>query len=116
MSDTLPGLDTDPLTDIAAMLRRIGCRSYALHVTDTTYYSARNPDATNGAKRVGMHLTIVGRTYYEAVINALGNPKVTERVMTTGTRAWSANADTDDRKLLVEGVSFQHHDDWEARE
>lgn len=115
MTDMLPGLDTDPLTDIAAMLRQIGCRSYALHVTDTTYYSARNPDASETATRPNFHLTIVGRTHFEAVIAALDSPKVTERVMTVGVRAWSAEPDTDDRRLLVEGVSFQHHDDWKAR-
>ncbi len=28
---------------------------------------------------------------------------------------WWAEVNTPDLRLLIEGVSFQHHDDWEAK-
>ena len=103
----------NPLADLVAILDRLDCHSYTLHATDRTYYGAQNPAAT-AAQRVELRLTIVGRTHFEALCAALG-AKPTERVVAHGQRSWWAEADTDDRRLLIEGVSFAHQDDWEPR-
>ena len=102
------------LATIAALLDDLDCRSYSLHATDSGYWTERNPDG-DGDGRTDLRLTIVGRTAFEAVCSAIGaTPK--ERIVHAGQRHWWADADTKTRRLLIEGVSFQHHDDWEARD
>lgn len=101
-----------PLAEVVALLDRLGCTSYTLHATDRSYYASQNPD--RAVARVDLRLTIVGRTFLEQVCAALG-VKPVERIVNPGQRAWHAEADTPTRRLLIEGVSFQHHDDWEPR-
>lgn len=107
---TLPVNELRALVDV---LDQIDCHSYTLHATDSTYYSARNPATAEGS-RISLRLTIIGRTQFEQVCARL-SAKATERVFLPGQRAWWAEADTQNRRLLIEGVSFQHHDDWEPR-
>lgn len=101
------------LTTIAQLLDELGCHSYSLHVTDSGYYADRNPERSSEG-RVSLHLTIIGRTAFEAVADAIG-AKPKERIVHVGQRSWWAEADTKTRRLLIEGVSFQHHDDWQPR-
>lgn len=55
------------------------------------------------------------RTDFERVCQRL-RLKVTERrYVQTGQRAWFAEQDNADHRLLVECVSFEHHADWEPR-
>lgn len=102
-----------PLAEVVAVLEVLGCRSYTLHATDSGYWTAR-AHGDGAEARINIRLTIVGRTAFEQVCAALGaQPK--ERVIHVGQRSWFAEADTTARRLLIEGVSFQHHDDWEPR-
>lgn len=101
------------LTAIAELLDEQGCRSYSLHASDAGWWADRNPDGGSDG-RPSVRLTIIGRTAFEAIATAVGaTPK--ERVMRMGQRSWWAESDTASRRLLIEGVSFQHHDDWEPR-
>lgn len=102
------------LSEIVDLLESIDCHSYTLHATDCTFYSARNPNA-EAAKRTDLRLTIIGRTAFEQMCERL-KAKPLERIVHFGQRAWWAASDTDTRRLLIEGVSFQHHDDWQPRE
>ncbi len=112
--DALPGMDsTSELRQLVDLLDQIGCRSYSLHATDRRFYAAQNPGAAD-AQRVSLRLTVVGRAPFEQICTAL-NVQPTERTHHVGQRAWWAEADTNTRRLLIEGVSFQHHDDWEPR-
>lgn len=106
-------LKTDPLAELVGILGQLDCRSYTLHATDSGYWTARaTGDGRDG--RINIRLTVVGRTAFEQVCAALGaQPK--ERVVHVGQRSWFAETDTTDRRLLIEGVSFQYHDDWEPR-
>lgn len=102
-----------PHLAVAQLLDRLDVHSYSMHVTDQTYYSARLPES-EAAKRVNIRLTIVGRSGFMKVCTELKQePK--ERMVNAGQRAWWAEADSPDRKLLIEGVSFQHHNDWLAK-
>lgn len=101
------------LADLMALLDEIECRAYTLHATDSSYWTARNSNLDNTG-RVNLRLTIIGRGQFEQVCSLLG-AKATERIVNTGQRSWWAESNSDTRKLLIEGVSFQHHDDWEAR-
>ena len=103
-----------PLAEIVAVLDQIECRSYTLHATDSGYWTARAHGDELDEVRINIRLTIVGRTAFEQVCKAVGaQPK--ERVVHVGQRSWFAEADTTARRLLIEGVSFQHHHDWEIR-
>lgn len=102
------------LAELVALLDDIDCHSFTLHATDSTFYAARNPDATDNTKRINIRLTIIGRTDFEQVCTLIG-AKATERVVNPGQRSWWAESDTATRRLLIEGVSFQHQDDWEPR-
>lgn len=101
------------LTAVAEVLDDIDCHSYSLTVTDKTFWSARNPDMSDGV-RVNLRLMIVGRTAFEAFCLAI-EARPQERIVNPGQRSWWAESDTKTRRLLVEGVSFQHHEDWEPR-
>lgn len=101
------------LASIAKLIDDIGCESFSLHVTDRRYYAARMPNS-DSAKYVDMHLTIVGRTAFEEVATLL-NAKPKERIVNVGQRAWVAEIYDGSLRLLLDGVSFQHHDDWEPR-
>ena len=101
------------LATIVELLDDIDCHSFTLHATDTTFYSARNPEGIAGG-RINLRLTIVGRYAFEEVCARLG-AKPHERIVQVGQRSWWAEADTETRRLLIEGVSFQHHDDWQPR-
>ena len=103
------------LTAIAQLLDDLDCHSYSLYATDSGWWTERAIGKADAKEpRVSLRLTIIGRTHYEAVCLAL-EAKATERVVQMGQRQWWAESDTSARKLLIEGVSFQHHDDWEAR-
>lgn len=101
------------LASIASLINDVGCESYSLHVTDRRYYADRLPNS-DSAKYVDIRLTIVGRTAFEEIATLLG-AKTTERIVHVGQRAWVAETKSNDVRLLLEGVSFQHHDDWEPR-
>lgn len=111
------------LLAIAELLNEQECHSYTLHATDSGFWTARAPQGAQPGVRAGraerdgrasLSLTIIGRTQFEGICLAIGvTPK--ERVMHVGQRSWWAESDTSTRRLLIEGVSFQHHDDWESR-
>lgn len=104
---------SNPHLAAAQLLDRLDVHSYTMHVTDRTYYSARLPDS-EAAKRVDIRLTIVSRSDFMKVCAELKcSPK--ERIVNAGQRAWWAESDSPGRRLLIEGVSFQHHDDWLAK-
>lgn len=101
------------LCEVAALLDELECRSYSLSATDAAYWAARRSEEVRDG-RPNIRLTIIGRTMFEAVCTAVGvTPK--ERMTNPGQRGWFAEADSSTRRLLIEGVSFQHHDDWEVR-
>jgi hypothetical protein len=55
------------------------------------------------------------RMEFERVIDAFGaKPKERDYRM-PGQREWFAEKDTDGRRLLLQCVSFEHHDDWQPR-
>lgn len=52
------------------------------------------------------------RTDFERTCEALGAKKVEVRNWQVGERRYSAEHDTDRRRLLIQCVSFRHHDDF----
>lgn len=111
--DVVPA--TNELRALVDILDRLSIQAYTLHVTDGRFYADRSPDAVAGSRRqVSIRLTVIGRTFFEGLCAAL-HAKPTERVVHPGQRSWWAESDTATRRLLIEGVSFQHHDDWQPR-
>lgn len=103
------------LKALVDLLDRLSIHSFSLHATDRGFYGDRTQsDRPAGSRAVELRLTIVGRTFFEQVCDAL-RAKPTERMVLFGQRSWWAEADNSTRRLLIEGVSFQHHDDWEPR-
>ena len=72
------------------------------------------------AKKVGdtrpdISLWVTYRTEFLRVCEAFGIKPVERIAHQPGQREWYAERDTDDRRLLVQCVSFEHHEDWEPR-
>lgn len=64
--------------------------------------------------RPGVSMWMRYRTDYEQVVERLRLKSVERRATQHGQREWHAERDTDDMRLLVQCVSFEHHEDWEA--
>ncbi len=71
--------------------------------------------ATPLEPRSNMQLHLRTRTDFEAVCRRLGAKGHERKFPPRGQRSWWAEADTGTRKLLIQCVSFEHHDDWEPR-
>jgi hypothetical protein len=56
------------------------------------------------------------RTDFEALCAHLKAKPVERMAHQPGQREWYAEHDTDERRLLIQCVSFPHHDDWQPRE
>ncbi len=100
--------------EITGTLHALGIDGYTLHITRPGYHIRRNPNASENGKKVSIRVTVIGRNDFHKLARHY-NAKVTERAMQHGVRGWWAEADNPDRRLLIEGVSFRHHDDWEAK-
>lgn len=55
------------------------------------------------------------RTDFERLCDDLGVKPKEARYSPEGQRLWSANHDTTERRLLIQVVSFKHHQDWQPR-
>lgn len=55
------------------------------------------------------------RTEFFTLCERLGAKPEERRFAPAGQREWYAESDTLTRRLLVQCVSFEHHDDWEPR-
>lgn len=102
-------LTTTPITEIKAIvdvLAELGI--------DALHFRA---DAKKvGDTRPDISLWITYRSEFLRVCEAFGLKPVERRYAGEGQRAWFAERDTDDRRLLVQCVSFEHHHDWEPRQ
>lgn len=68
-----------------------------------------------GDPRPSMSMWLRYRTDFERFCAAL-KTKVKERGYSPeGQREWYAEHDTADRRLLIQCVSFKHHEDWQPR-
>jgi hypothetical protein len=72
------------------------------------------------AKHVGDHRPDISlwtqtRTDFERLCAHLKAKPAERRYRPVGQREWCAEHDTDERRLLLQCVSFAHHDDWEER-
>lgn len=66
--------------------------------------------------RPDVSLWVTYRTEFLRVCEAFQLKPVERRYAGPGQRAWFAERDTNDRRLLVQCVSFEHHHDWEPRQ
>lgn len=66
-------------------------------------------------KRARINLWISSRTDYFRLCDHLKLTPTEKRYQGLGQREWWAEADTPARALLIQCVSFEHHDDWEPR-
>lgn len=55
------------------------------------------------------------RTDLFALCDSLGVKPREDRYNPEGQRHWHAEHDTEQRRLLIQCCSLQHHDDWEAK-
>lgn len=69
-----------------------------------------------GDQRPDVSLWVTYRTEFLRVCEAFGIKPQERPYSRTGQREWFAERDTASRRLLVQCVSFEHHDDWEPRE
>jgi len=92
------------LKELVDQLADLGIDPLHLHTDGHT--NIRPPD---------YRLWLRTRTDFFAVCEAFGLKPTEARWAPEGQRSWSAAKDTDDRRLLVQCVSFEHHDDWEPR-
>lgn len=68
-----------------------------------------------GDLRPNVSLWTQTRTDFETLCDAWKMKPVERTYTPEGQRAWCAERDTNDRRLLVQCVSFAHHDDWQPR-
>lgn len=95
----------DTIKGLVDVLHRLRMSPLHLHV-DAKHVGDTRPD---------VKLWLRCRTDFEAFCAELGVRPVEARWNPEGQRSWSAEHDTPERRLLVQCVSFQHHDDWEPR-
>lgn len=96
------------LVALAQVLADVECRSYTLSVVDRR-------DHLGDSHAVTMTLTITGRGAFLAVCAQLGVTPREARYAPPGQRLWHADSEASARHLLVTGLSYPHHDDWEPR-
>jgi hypothetical protein len=91
-----------PLKALVDQLADLGIDPLHLHTDGHT--EIRPPD---------FRLWLRTRTDFERVCDALDLKPKRSRWDPEGQRSYSATKDTDEARLLVQVVSFRHHDDWE---
>ncbi|WGL50668.1 hypothetical protein P5P86_11905 [Nocardioides sp. BP30] len=66
-------------------------------------------------RRPSMTTWIRYRTDFERVCDAFKAKPTERRYSQPGQREWYAESDTATRRLLIQCVSFEHHEDWQPR-
>jgi hypothetical protein len=62
-----------------------------------------------------VHVLVAKRSDFMRVCEHLGKAPTEAKYQQLGQRRWWLEHDTDERSLLIECVSFKHHDDWEEK-
>lgn len=86
-----------------------------LHDLDLSPLHLRVDAKHVGDTRPDVSMWLRYRTDFERFCAAVGVKPVPARFDSADQRSWSAEHDTADRRLLVQCVSFKHHDDWEPK-
>ena len=86
-----------------------------LHELDLSPLHARIDAKRISDTRIDISLWMQTRTDFETFTAALGAKPVERRFSPDGQREWFAEHDTPERRLLVQVVSFRHHDDWQEK-
>jgi hypothetical protein len=95
----------ETIKDLVGQLHALGVSPLHLQV-DAKHVGDTRPD---------VRLWLRYRTDFERFCAALGIHAKESRWDPEGQRSWSAEHDMEDRRLLVQCVSFKHHADWEPR-
>lgn len=106
MSDTLDLPPINAIKEIVDVLADMGI--------DPLHLNADGRKPTDG--RHDIRLWLRYRTEFEAVCERLRLKPAERPFRQHGQREWFAVGDNDDRHLLVQCVSFEHHHDWISRE
>jgi hypothetical protein len=106
VSEQLAIVPTSAIKELVDILEDLGIDPLTLHIDGARPLDAR-PD---------VRLWCRYRTDFETVCERLRLKPHERLARQHGQREWFAEHDDDRRRLLVQCVSFAHHDDWQPRE